>query len=116
MKFKLDALWFSRRKEYPVMSAKVVKIPLQFSTSYLREQAFSCILKANKKSSVFCPGRTAGMFVKNSAKNLKFVRNETSSSITLRVNFTTTSDVSFIWMFKFNFILTYFDLPKGKIR
>jgi hypothetical protein len=41
----------------------------------------------------------------------------TSSSITLKVNFTMTLDVSFIFIFKFNFILTcYFDIFKGKIR
>jgi hypothetical protein len=43
MKFNdvpLDAFWISIRKEYRVISAKAVKILLQFSTSYLCEQAF----------------------------------------------------------------------------
>jgi hypothetical protein len=40
MKFNegpLDVFWISIRKEYPVISAKAVKILLQFSNSYLCE-------------------------------------------------------------------------------
>jgi hypothetical protein len=46
MKFNevpFDVFWISIRKEYPVISAKAVKILLQFSTSCLCEQAFSCL-------------------------------------------------------------------------
>jgi hypothetical protein len=50
------------------------------------------------------------MFVKNSAKNSTFVQKETSSGITLKVNFTMTLDVHFV--LTFNFILIFF---KGKI-
>jgi hypothetical protein len=39
---QLVVFWISLRKEYPVISAKAVKIVLQFSSSYLCEQAFSC--------------------------------------------------------------------------
>jgi hypothetical protein len=39
----LDIFWISVRKEYPVISAKAVKILLRFSTSCLCEQAFSCL-------------------------------------------------------------------------
>jgi hypothetical protein len=57
------------------------------------------------------------MLVENSPKNSRFVQKETSSSITLKVNFTVILDVTFILMFKFNFILTCnFDIFKGKIR
>jgi hypothetical protein len=57
------------------------------------------------------------MFVKNSAKNSIFVQKETSSSITLKVNFTGTLDVNFILMFKFNFIfLVILIFFKSKIR
>jgi hypothetical protein len=37
----LDVFWISVRKVHPVTSAKTAKIVLQFSISYLREQAFS---------------------------------------------------------------------------
>jgi hypothetical protein len=52
MKFKevpLDVFWISVRKEYPVISAKTVKILLQFSASYLCEQAFSCLTNTKSK-------------------------------------------------------------------
>jgi hypothetical protein len=39
----------STRKEYPVISAKAVKISLQFSTSYFRKQAFSCLVNIKSK-------------------------------------------------------------------
>jgi hypothetical protein len=56
------------------------------------------------------------MFVKNLAKNSTYVQKETSSSITLKVNFTMTLVVNFIFMFKFKFILTCcFDIFKAKI-
>jgi hypothetical protein len=45
----LDEFWISIRKEYPVFSAKAVKILLQFSTSYLCEQAFSCLTNIKTK-------------------------------------------------------------------
>jgi hypothetical protein len=43
LKIPLDVFRISIRKEYPVISAKAVKILLQFSTSYLCEQAFPCL-------------------------------------------------------------------------
>jgi hypothetical protein len=52
MKFKevpLDVFWISIRKEYPVTSAKTVKILFQFSTSYPCEQAFSCLTNITGK-------------------------------------------------------------------
>jgi hypothetical protein len=44
MKFNevpLNTFWISIRKEYPMISAKAVKILLQFSACYLCEQASS---------------------------------------------------------------------------
>jgi hypothetical protein len=52
MKFNevpLDMFWISIRRELPVMSAKAVKILLQFPTSYLREKAFSCLANMKNK-------------------------------------------------------------------
>jgi hypothetical protein len=45
----LDVFWISVRKEYPANSSKAVKILLQFSTSYLCEQAFSCLTNIKSK-------------------------------------------------------------------
>lgn len=53
MKFNevsLDVFWISVRLEYPVVSAKALVILLQFSTSYLCEQAFSCLTTIKSKS------------------------------------------------------------------
>jgi hypothetical protein len=41
--------WISLRKEYPVISAKAMKILLQFSTSYLCKQSFSCLTDIRSK-------------------------------------------------------------------
>jgi hypothetical protein len=52
MKFNyvpIDGFWISTRKDYPVISAEEVKILLQFSNSYLCEQAFSCLTKIKSK-------------------------------------------------------------------
>jgi hypothetical protein len=52
MKFNevpLDLFWTSIRKEYPVISAIAVKILLQFSTSYLSEQVFTCLTNIKSK-------------------------------------------------------------------
>lgn len=45
-----DAFWISIRQEYPLISTKAVNILLQFSTSYLSEQAFSCLNHIKSKS------------------------------------------------------------------
>ena len=45
MKFNevsLDMFWLSIKTEFPLVAAKVMSILLQFSTSYLCEQVFSC--------------------------------------------------------------------------
>jgi hypothetical protein len=47
--FPLEVLWILIGKEYPVISPKAVKILLQFSTSYLCEQAFSCLTNIKSK-------------------------------------------------------------------
>jgi hypothetical protein len=47
--FALDVCWTSIRNEYPVISAKAVKILLHFSTSYLCEQAFLCLTRIKSK-------------------------------------------------------------------
>jgi hypothetical protein len=44
-----DVFWISIRKECPVISVKAVNISLQFSTSYLCEQAFSCLTNIKSK-------------------------------------------------------------------
>jgi hypothetical protein len=44
-----DVFWISIRKEYPVISAKAVNILFKFSTSYLCEQAFSCLTNIKSK-------------------------------------------------------------------
>jgi hypothetical protein len=52
MKFKgvaLDVFWISIRIQYAVISAKAVKFLLQFSTSRLCEQAFSCLTNIKSK-------------------------------------------------------------------
>ncbi len=46
MKFNevsLDKFWILAKREYPVISLKALDVLLQFSTSYLCEQAFSCL-------------------------------------------------------------------------
>jgi hypothetical protein len=44
-----DVFWISIRKEYTVISANAVNILLLFSTSYLCEQAFSCLTNFKSK-------------------------------------------------------------------
>jgi hypothetical protein len=44
-----DVFRISITKEYPVISTKAVNIFLQFSTSYLCEQAFSCLTNIKSK-------------------------------------------------------------------
>jgi hypothetical protein len=44
-----DVFWISMRKECPVVSAKGVKILLQFSTFYLCEQDFSSLTNIKRK-------------------------------------------------------------------
>ena len=36
-----DKFWISMEKEYPIIHRKAINILLQFSTSYMYEQAFS---------------------------------------------------------------------------
>jgi hypothetical protein len=58
MKFNevpFDMFWISIRKEYTVISAKAVKILLQLSTSYLCEQAFSCLTNIKSKDRNLLP-------------------------------------------------------------
>jgi hypothetical protein len=44
-----DVFWISITKDCPVISAKAVNILLQFSTSYLCEQAFLCLTNIKSK-------------------------------------------------------------------
>jgi hypothetical protein len=53
-KVPLNVFWISTRKEYSVISAKALKILLQFSTSYLCVQAFSCLPNTNSKEKIIC--------------------------------------------------------------
>jgi hypothetical protein len=57
----LDVFWISVGKEYPEISAKAAKILLQFSISYLCEQAFSRqqILKGKTEIICFLSRKTA---------------------------------------------------------
>ena len=53
MKFNevsLDMLWLSVKTYFPLVTAKVLSMLLQFSTSYLCEQAFSCLTNIKSKS------------------------------------------------------------------
>jgi hypothetical protein len=45
----LYVFWISIRKEYPVISAKAMKILLQFLASYRCEQALSCLINIKSK-------------------------------------------------------------------
>ena len=45
-----DKFWISAKREYPVISVKALNVLLQFSTSYLCEQAFSCLTIIKSKS------------------------------------------------------------------
>ncbi len=53
MKFNevsLDKFWILEKREYPVISVRALDVLLQFSTSYLCEQAFSCLTIIKSKS------------------------------------------------------------------
>jgi hypothetical protein len=39
----LDKFWISVKEEYPAIHRKAINILLQFVTSYMCEQAFSCL-------------------------------------------------------------------------
>jgi hypothetical protein len=45
----LDKLWISVGEEYPAIHRKAINILLQFSTSYICEQAFCCIPRSKAK-------------------------------------------------------------------
>jgi hypothetical protein len=45
----LDGFWISVKEEYPAMHRKTVNILLQFSTSYMCEQAFPCLTSRKSK-------------------------------------------------------------------
>ncbi|XP_068115889.1 zinc finger BED domain-containing protein 5-like [Hyperolius riggenbachi] len=46
----LDKFWISIKEEYPEIHTKAVNILLQFSTSYMCEQAFSCLTCIKSKA------------------------------------------------------------------
>jgi hypothetical protein len=71
-----EVFWISITKEYPVISAKAMNILLKFSTSYLCEQAFSCLTNINRKEKnrLLSFEKELRVFVKNSAKNSTFVQ------------------------------------------
>ena len=93
-------LLISTRKKYPVLAAKAVHILLQFSTSCLCQQAFSCLTniksKERKKETV-CWGTTVGVFIKNLIKNSTLVQKETKWSLTLKVNLILTVMGTLFW-------------------
>ncbi len=45
-----DKFWITAKQEYPVISVKALYVLLQFSTSYLCEQTFSCLTVTKSKS------------------------------------------------------------------
>jgi hypothetical protein len=99
----LDVFWVSIVKEYPVISAKAMKILLNF------QQAFTCL--TNIKSKGFLSRKNCGYVCQKFGQKFNICAKGENSSITLEVNFTVTLDVNFIFIFKFNFILTcYFDI------
>jgi hypothetical protein len=44
-----DKFWICIKEEYPAIHRKAVNILLQFSTSYMCEQAFSCLTSIKSK-------------------------------------------------------------------
>jgi hypothetical protein len=89
------------RKEYPAISAEAVNSLLQVPASYLCEQGFSCLTNIKSKrleSSADCRGKSVSVFVKNVAKNSKFLQKQTSPGVTFKVNFILTLGVNFILM------------------
>lgn len=44
-----STFWLKRKAEYPELAKKVLKILIQFSTSYLCEMTFSQMVKIKKK-------------------------------------------------------------------
>jgi hypothetical protein len=95
-----DVFWSSIRKKYPVISSTAVNNILEFTTSYVCEQAFSCLMGRRKISCAVCGGRTASEFVKTSIKNSTSVQKETGPSFILKVSFILTLKVKFILMLK----------------
>jgi hypothetical protein len=93
-----DVFWISISKEHPVISAKAVNILLQFSASYLCEQAFSCLtnIRSKERNRLLSVEEELSVFVKNSAKNSTFVQKGISPSVTLKVNLILTLYVNFI--------------------
>jgi hypothetical protein len=104
MKFNevpLDVFQISVRKEYLVISAKAVKILLQFST-YLCEQAFSCLtnIKGKERNHVRSLEEELSVCLSKIRPRIQHCAKR-NSGIKLKVNFKMTLDV--------NFILTSFD-------
>ena len=48
----LDKFWISVKEEFPTIHRKASKILLQFSTSYMCEQAFSCLTSIKSKDRI----------------------------------------------------------------
>jgi hypothetical protein len=54
----LDKFWISVKEEHPAIHREAIYILLQFFTSYMHEQAFSCLTSIKSKSSRFRRRRT----------------------------------------------------------
>jgi hypothetical protein len=48
----LDKFWFSVKEEYPAIHRKSMNILLQFSSSYMCEQAFSCLRSMKSRTEI----------------------------------------------------------------
>jgi hypothetical protein len=49
----LDNFWISVKEEYPAIHRKAMNIVLQFSASYMCQQAFSCLTSMKSKDRNF---------------------------------------------------------------
>ena len=96
IQWSADVLRISTRKNYPVIIAKAMHNLLQFPTSCLCQQAFSCLTNIMSKETV-CWGTTVGVFVKNLVRNSTFVQKETNWSLTLKVNLILTVTGTSFW-------------------
>ncbi len=83
----LDKFWISAKQEYSVISVKALDVLLQFSTSYLLQQAFSCltVTKSISRSCLLSVEEELCVSVKSSTKNFTDMERETSPSMTLNL-------------------------------
>jgi hypothetical protein len=102
-----------------VISANAVNILLQFSPSYLCEQAFSCLtnIKSKGRNHLHSVEEQMRVCLTKIRPRIQNLWKKEKLNITLKVKFLIILGVNFISAFGFNFILTcYFDIFKGKFE